>query len=86
MCATPQISKDYGYSNRILFVSPEEDMHTIMVHMPSLTTLSPLHQLENLILCVKREKTEYGQFMGFEPLTLVPFDRDLINMELMDVM
>ena len=42
-------------------------------------------RLENLILCVKREKTEYGQFMGFEPLTLVPFDRDLINMELMDV-
>ena len=23
--------------------------------------------------------------MGFEPLTLVPFDRDLINVELMDV-
>ncbi len=41
-------------------------------------------RLENLILCVKREKTEYGQFMGFEHLTLVPFDRDLINIELMD--
>jgi len=41
-------------------------------------------RLENLILCVKREKTEYGQFMGFEPLTLVPFDRDLINVDLMD--
>ena len=41
-------------------------------------------RLENLILCVKREKTQYGQFMGFEPLTLVPFDRDLINADLMD--
>lgn len=41
-------------------------------------------RLENLILCVKCEKTQYGQFMGFEPLTLVPFDRDLINIDLMD--
>ena len=41
-------------------------------------------RLENLILCVKREKTQFGQFMGFEPLTLVPFDRDLINASLMD--
>lgn len=36
-------------------------------------------RLENLILCVKREKNEFGQFMGFEPLTLVPFDRDAID-------
>ena len=35
-------------------------------------------RLENLILCVKREKTEYGQFMGFDVLTYVPFDRDAI--------
>lgn len=41
-------------------------------------------RLENLLLCVKREKTAYGQFMGFEHLTLVPFDRDLINTALMD--
>lgn len=41
-------------------------------------------RLENLILCVKREKTPYGQFMGFEPLTLVPFDKELINISLMN--
>lgn len=40
-------------------------------------------RLENLILCVKREKNEFGQFMGFEPLTLVPFDRDAIDVEQM---
>lgn len=40
-------------------------------------------RLENLILCVKREKNEFGQFMGFEPLTLVPFDRDAIDAEQM---
>ena len=34
---------------------------------------------ENLVLCVKREKTEYGQFMGFEPLTMVPFDLDAVD-------
>ena len=36
-------------------------------------------RLENLLLCVKREKTEFGQFMGFEPLTLVPFERTVID-------
>ena len=30
---------------------------------------------------VKREKNEYGQFLGFEPLTYVPFDRSLIDTE-----
>lgn len=40
-------------------------------------------RLENLILCVKREKTEFGQFMGFEPLTFVPFDRAAIDTSLM---
>lgn len=36
-------------------------------------------RLENMIVCVKREKTEFGQFMGFDTLTLVPFDRDAID-------
>lgn len=40
-------------------------------------------RLENLILCVAREKNEYGQFMGFEPLTFVPFDREAIDPEQM---
>lgn len=38
---------------------------------------------ENLVLCRKGEKNEYGQFMYLEPLTLVPFDRDAILPELM---
>lgn len=40
-------------------------------------------RLENLILCVKREKNEFGQFMGFAPLTFVPFDRRAIEATLM---
>lgn len=36
-------------------------------------------RLENLILCIALEKNEFGQFMGFEPLTYVPFDRDAID-------
>lgn len=38
---------------------------------------------ENLILCVNREKNSYGQFMGFETLTMVPFDRDAIDVSMM---
>lgn len=40
-------------------------------------------RLENLLLCKKSRKTEYGQFMEFETLTLVPFDRDAILPELL---
>lgn len=40
-------------------------------------------RLENLLLCLKDKKTEYGQFMKFETLTLVPFDREAILPELM---
>jgi Xaa-Pro aminopeptidase len=40
-------------------------------------------RLENLIVCKKLEKTEYGQFMGFETLTLVPFDMDAIDLNLL---
>lgn len=38
---------------------------------------------ENLMLCRKGEKNEYGQFMYLEPLTMVPFDRDAIDPQLM---
>lgn len=34
---------------------------------------------ENLVVCKKAEKTAYGQFMKFEPLTLVPFDLEGID-------
>lgn len=35
---------------------------------------------ENMIACVKDEKTEYGQFMRFENLTMVPIDLEAIHM------
>lgn len=40
-------------------------------------------RLENLILCVESERTEFGQFLEFETLTLVPFDRRAIDVESM---
>ena len=39
---------------------------------------------ENLILCLKDEKNEYGQFMKFETLTKVPFDIDGIDASIMN--
>jgi Xaa-Pro aminopeptidase len=41
-------------------------------------------RLENLILCQQAEKTEYGQFMCFETLTMVPFDLDAIDIRYMN--
>lgn len=38
---------------------------------------------ENLMVCVKDEKNEYGQFMRFEFLTYVPIDLDAIDKSLM---
>jgi Xaa-Pro aminopeptidase len=38
---------------------------------------------ENLMLCVKDEKNEYGQFMHFETLTMVPWEIDAIVPELL---
>lgn len=40
-------------------------------------------RLENLLLCKKSLKTVYGQFMEFETLTLVPFDREAVLPECM---
>ncbi len=40
-------------------------------------------RLENLVMCVKDKKTEYGQFMRFETLTLVPFDMDAIDYDML---
>lgn len=39
---------------------------------------------ENELLCIQLDKNEYGQFMGFEPLTWVPFDVDGLDVSLMD--
>lgn len=38
---------------------------------------------ENLVLCRKGEKNDYGQFMYLEPLTMVPFDTEAVVPELM---
>ncbi len=40
---------------------------------------------ENLLLTVKGEQTEYGQFMAFETVTLVPFDKDGIDPALLSL-
>lgn len=40
-------------------------------------------RIENLILCAEKEKTAYGDFLGFEALTLFPIDTQLIEKELM---
>ncbi|MDO5402479.1 MAG: aminopeptidase P family protein [Eubacteriales bacterium] len=41
-------------------------------------------RLENLIMCIKDKKTEYGQFMKMQTLTLVPFDRNAIDVSMLD--
>jgi Xaa-Pro aminopeptidase len=40
-------------------------------------------RLENLLVCQKKQHTEFGSFLCFAPLTLVPFDRDAIVPEQM---
>ena len=40
-------------------------------------------RLENLLLCKKAEKTEYGQFMEFENITYAPIDLDAIDPDLL---
>ena len=38
---------------------------------------------ENELICKKAEKTEYGQFMEFEPVTYAPIDLDAIDPTIM---
>lgn len=38
---------------------------------------------ENLMLVVQGEKTAYGQFLQLEPLTMAPFDREAIEVNLL---
>ncbi len=39
---------------------------------------------ENLLLCKKEMESEYGEFLGFEHLTMLPFDLDLIDLKYLD--
>ncbi len=36
-------------------------------------------RIENLMVCTEIEKNDFGQFLGFKTLTLVPFERDAIE-------
>jgi Xaa-Pro aminopeptidase len=39
---------------------------------------------ESLILCIKAEKTEFGQFRKFETVTISNIDKPLIEISLLD--
>ena len=39
---------------------------------------------ENLLLCRKAEKNSYGQFMEFETVTLVPYEREAILPDMLE--
>ena len=39
---------------------------------------------ESILLCVERETTESGRFLGFEPLTFVPIDLDAVDPRYME--
>ena len=41
-------------------------------------------RLENLILCQEAKANEYGRFLNFETLTVVPFDLDAVDVTLLD--
>jgi Xaa-Pro aminopeptidase len=40
-------------------------------------------RLENMIVCVEGETNEYGRFLSFENLTMVPFDLDAVEPSLL---
>ena len=39
---------------------------------------------ESILLCIQDEKTEFGQFLRFVPLTFVPIDLDAIDPSFME--
>jgi Xaa-Pro aminopeptidase len=40
-------------------------------------------RIENLVLCVEAEATEFGQFLQFETLSLFPIDTTLMDPDLL---
>ena len=38
---------------------------------------------ENMMVCVPKVKNDFGEFYGFETLTMAPFDRDLIDVNML---
>ncbi|MCM1067984.1 MAG: aminopeptidase P family protein [Muribaculaceae bacterium] len=80
------------------FLSVHEGPHSIRLNnveaplMPgSITSNEPglyregVHGIrcENLVLCRREMTTEFGDFLGFETLTLCPFDRSLFDLDMM---
>lgn len=41
-------------------------------------------RIENELVCVEREKNQYGRFLGFEPVTYCPIDLTPVRAELLD--
>ena len=41
-------------------------------------------RIENLVQVVPAQKTEFGQFLQFETLTLFPLDQELIDVNMLD--
>ena len=41
-------------------------------------------RIENELICKEMFSSEYGDFLGFEPLTVCPVDLDAINVDLLD--
>lgn len=41
-------------------------------------------RIENIIVCVEKEETAFGTFLGFETLTLCPIDVSLIELSLLN--
>lgn len=61
-------------------------------HLPNqLTTIEPGCykkgvfgiRIENIVLSIAKQETEYGEFIGFTPVTLCPIDRQLIDKTLL---
>ncbi|MCG2430306.1 aminopeptidase P family protein [Aequorivita xiaoshiensis] len=40
-------------------------------------------RIENIVLSIAKQETEYGEFIGFTPITLCPIDRKLIDKTLL---
>jgi Xaa-Pro aminopeptidase len=38
---------------------------------------------ENMMVCVEKNETEYGRFLGFETLTWCPIDTRLVEMDIL---
>lgn len=41
-------------------------------------------RIENLVLVTERANGDYGRFLGFDPLTLCPYDRNLIDLGMLN--